>query len=177
MALLRVYGWRRLASIGKPMQSSCKFLRASTERRIEENLVPAPLPPVEQRASGDSSVEHFFKAERLCAQLNLVALIGFWTSALVLDGEGLPGAFCTFERDSPRSSVEFNNVGNAAESPTQGMDSQSASNAQIAARLALSSVSRFVKNSALRRQPIFGPKLFEVNQRPLALAKHEVLKR
>lgn len=58
---------------------------------VENHIEAVPGLAVEERPRRDRRGEHFLQADRLGAELDLVAVVRLGLPPLVLDGEGKPG--------------------------------------------------------------------------------------
>jgi len=67
-----------------------KLPGSSPEIVIESDLRSPTAEAVEQRSHFDDRAEHLLQAQRLRAELDLIARIGFGPPTLVFDGKGTP---------------------------------------------------------------------------------------
>lgn len=114
-------------------------------------------------------MEHFFEADGLRAELDFVDGLGLGTAALVFDGERLPRAVGL--------TVKFDDIGDAVEAESNGLQRKRASDAQIAPRLGRTIVGAFVEHATLSGEVIFLPGALDVDERALARAEGEMLER
>ena len=139
------------------------------ETFVECDVVPAVGRAVKERAGGDGSVEHFFEADRLRAELHGVDGLMLGAAAFVFDGEGSPGAV--------RLAVKLDDIGHAVKAEGGGLERECAGDAEVAARFAAGLVGAVVEDAALGGEGVFGPLALDVDERALTRAEGEVLER
>ena len=144
-------------------------VRLGAEGVVEGDIVAAVSRAVEERTGGDGGVQHFFEADRLRAELHGVDGFVLGAAAFVLDGEGAPRAVGL--------AVKLDDIGDAMEAESGGLEGEGAGGAEIAARFGAGFVRTVVEHAALGGEGIFGPLALDVDERALAGAEREVLQR
>lgn len=136
-----VNGRRRLTGGELRTDGGGESVRLGAEAVVEGDIVAAVRRAVEERAGGDSSVEHFFEADGLRAELYGVDGLVLGAAAFVFDGEGPPRAV--------RLAVKLDDIGHAVETKRGRLERQGAGGAEIAARFAAGLVGTVVEDAAL----------------------------
>ena len=103
----------------------------STEAGVEADLSATAWLSVEDGSGLYGGVEHFFEADGLGAELDFVAGIAFGFAAFVFDGEGDVIA-------------KFNDIGLTSESELEGVEAETAGDAETWAGFAAWGVGAFV---------------------------------
>lgn len=143
--------------------------RLLPQRHVEDDIKPVPGLAVKERSLWDRCPEHLLQADRLGAELHLVAIVRLGLSPLVLHREREP---CPVYL-----AVELNNIGNAQNPQSQGTDEDGSTYAHIAPRFLPKLMDAFVKNSSFRGKAVFIPDLFGKHQSTLSGTKGHVLQR
>jgi len=148
--------------------------------RGEGDLLASVGLAVEQGPGWDLDAQHLLEAQSLSAELDFVAGVGVGVATLVLDREGAPKATDTIESDAfpvgcvRGAAMELNDVGCSGEAQAKGMETQRASDPQVATRLQLRQVGAFVEQLTFSGETIVGPQTFHVHQRTAAFAESQV---
>ena len=137
------------------------------EGGIEGDFVAALGGAVEDRASGNRPADHLLETERLGAKLDGVGRLVLGATALVFDGERLPGVVGL--------AVELDDVGHAMEAECGGLQRQGSRDAQVAAGLAAGFMGLVMKHATLGGEAVLGPLALDVDERALPRAEREVL--
>jgi hypothetical protein len=118
---------------------------------------------VEERAIWDGDAEHFFKTQRLGAELHPVAVVFFWFAAFV------------FDRQHGAVAVELDDVCFSTQAEPVRYDVQPACDADAVAGFVGAVVGFFVELVSLCGEMVFRPDLLEMDECALPLAEQEVL--
>lgn len=145
------------------MHSLRQFLDKFSQCHIKIYIRAPPRTPVEERTRWNGNIEQLFEAKRLRTELNFVAAVALRFAAFVLDREWL-------------ASTKLDHVSLSDETQPQAAQRKPARNAHLATRLGARGMRRFVQQAAFGSQPVLFPLLFEMDQRPLPFAEHQMLK-
>jgi hypothetical protein len=136
---------------------------------VEVHFEAAAGLAVEERAPGHGLAEHFFQAQGLSAELDLVRTVGFGAAALVFDGIGEPGAGVFF------GAVELDDVRLSREAEPEAAQRQAADDPEVPSGFGLSAVRPLVEMGTLDGQRVVHPDPLEVDESALALTEEQVL--
>ena len=150
------------------MRPAGRLLGFPPQSLVEDDVEAVPGLAVEERPRRDRYGEHLLQADRLGAELDLVAVVRLWFPPLVLDGKGKPDI-------TVRLMVKFDHIGNSHNAQVQGTDEDASAYAYIASRLLSKLMDPFVKNSPFHSQAVFIPHLFDKHQGALPGTKNHVL--
>jgi len=161
--------WRRATDSDESVRGLGNADGFGAKGVVEDHVVPPVGCAIEDRAGRNRVTEHFFKADRLGAELNSVDGLVLGTATLILDGEWFPGIVGL--------AVKLHNIGDAMEPECGGLQWQCAGDTNVATAFAAGFVGFVVQHATLGSQPVFSPLLLDVNERALPFAECEVLKR
>ena len=117
-----------------------------------------------------------FQTHGLAAELERICISVLGLAALVFYGIGLPQAVPVGEGNSLCSPAVFQNVALPADAQLCGIDADATLDQQVAPAFLQRPVMRpFMHQRAIHSAVIFSPLVFNVDQRPLAAAKGEML--
>src|SRR5205823_5651605 len=136
------------------------------EFAVEADVGPAAGLAVKKRSARNFDVQHLFQAKRLGAKLDLIAMVGFRASALVLDGK--------WTHLSGIVRMEFDDIRLARKSQPKTAQMQPPANADSFPRLIMSRVRPLMQLASFGGESVFHPLLLQMDQRPLPLAKSQM---
>ena len=90
------------------------------QRVVECDIEAAAFLAVKKRAGGNRTMQHFFEAERLGAELHGVADIFLGFAAFIFDRKRLPTAGIVRQGAAGRAAVKFDGVGLPAQAEPRG---------------------------------------------------------
>lgn len=144
-----------------------RLLSLSPQGLVEDDVEAVPGLTIEERSRGDRNGEHLLQADRLGAELDLVAVVRLGLPPLVLDGERLPGAVGL--------AVEFDNIGLSDQPQAERPERHPVVNPDMAPGFPAFVMHMLVHDPAFGGAPALGPYLLNVDERALALTEHHVL--
>ena len=162
------------------MEAGCRLFGQSPELGVEDDIEAVAGLSVKEGARGNGDSQHLFQTESLGAELDLIGAMTFGFAALVLYGEGLPGAGYARQGCSGRAvrhAMKFDDIRPAGKPEAQVAKRQPASDAQVAAGLPNAAVRLLMKMPAFHGQRVFHPDLFQVDESALPFAEQQVLER
>jgi hypothetical protein len=149
------------------MELPCGFFRLFAEGLIKSDIQPMARPSIKQGPGRDLGPKHLFQAKRLCAQLDLVAFVRFWFSALVLYRKRPP---CASIR-----AMKFHDVSFPYQAQSQRPKRHPSGYPDIAPRLPAYLMHPFVHDPAFGGEAVLIPRLFDMDKSALPLAEDKVL--
>ena len=122
------------------MEPSRRALGRSAELVVEDHLIPAPLRPVEEIATGHTHVEHLLQAQCLRTQLYFVCAMAFRAAALVLDRSWFPTSPAPVKRHagSAPGPPELDHIGPSRQAQLCRAHREASQDDQVVPRLVLS---------------------------------------
>ena len=145
-------------------QFVCKFDRRPSARFT-----------VEQRTVGNLTAQHFLKAHRLSAQLQLVRVVRLGLAALVFDRKRHPQSVSSLQGNAVFRAMKFHHIALTGHAEHRRMDAHGTNNQQVAAAFCAAAVRFLVQNRAVHRAVILRPLMLHMDERPLPTAECEML--
>ena len=118
------------------------------------------------------TMKHFFKANRLSAQLYLKTPVMLQYPAFIFNGKDLPKPFNAFQGNSFLAPAKFHNIRHTAKSKPIRCQPQPADNPQIRTGLTVGTVDIVVEIPAFGGKNVFLPNVLYVNQSTPPLTEH-----
>lgn len=134
--------------------------------RIERHALSAPRLPVEQSTFQNRHTIHFLKAERLRRQLHPIPILDFGATDLVFD---------RFDDSGVAAIAKLDDVGNPVDSKLSTHNANTPLRTDSARTRVPTRINALMKELAAHGVRTLLPHLLNVDQRPLPLAKREVL--
>ena len=137
---------------------------------------PSPRFSIEQSALRDGATKHFLKAHGLCAELKRIRVMLFRRAAFIFDRVWKPPAHFSMQLYAVWGCMEFYHIACPGYPKLSGCHRKPAQDQGIASAFPYMRIVRpLVKKGPFRRAQILPPLTLDMDQRPLAAAKCEML--
>ena len=131
---------------------------------------------VKKGAAGNLADQHLLQGHCLRTELQAVGVVLLRGAVFILHRHGEPAALLSLQRDTIRVGAELHHIAGPGQAQPVADDPHAAHRQQVTPLFPKGIVvAPFMQQLPLDGAQVFGPLLFEVNQRPLPPAKAEVL--